>query len=37
MLFDLETDPNERMSVAKDNPEIMERLKKALLEIKGDD
>jgi arylsulfatase A len=37
MLFDLETDPNERTSVAKDNAEIMERLKQTLLKIKGDD
>ena len=37
MLVDLESDPGERTNVAEANRDVFERLKKALLEIKGDD
>ncbi len=37
MLFDLSADPGEQKNVAEENPEVFERLKKTLLEIKGDD
>ncbi len=37
MLFDLESDPGEQVNVADAQPEVFERLKASLLEIKGDD
>ena len=37
MLVDLESDPGEQSNVAGQNPEVFERLKKELLEIKGND
>jgi len=37
MLVDLSEDPGEKKNVADENPIVFERLKKTLLEIKGDD
>jgi arylsulfatase A-like enzyme len=37
MLVDLSADPGENENVADENPIVFERLKKTLLEIKGDD
>lgn len=36
-LINLASDPGERNNVADEHPEVFERLKKSLLEIKGDD
>jgi len=37
MLFNLATDPGEKENVAEGNPQVFERLKRTLYEIKGDD
>ena len=37
MLVDLEADPGETINVSEDHPEVFQRLKESLLEIKGDD